>query len=193
MTMPTELHTIDLHLAEHAAGDEREASDRDFIRSFIAAHPDCRSRHCAPGHLTGSAFLLHPDGASLLLIHHRKLGRWLQPGGHMQAEDADPLATALREAREETGLSSLRPADRGPLDVDVHRIPARLGEDAHDHLDFRYAIWVEIPEEAIACQQETMGMRWFSWDDIDAGDFDPAFRRAALKARAMARVSLYGK
>ena len=77
---------------------------------FVRAHPDCLARTCAPGHLTGSAWIVSPDRRRTLLTHHRKLGKWLQLGGHADG-DADLLAVALREAREESGLRGLRVVD----------------------------------------------------------------------------------
>lgn len=87
------------------------------------------------GHITTSAIVLDPACRQLLLIHYKALQRWLQPGGHFETnEAADPLLTsALREAREETGVEALQPhpeyfdAASGlalPLDIDSHAISA---------------------------------------------------------------------
>ena len=74
----------------------------------------------------------------VLLLHHARLDRWLQPGGHGEGE-TDPRAIALREIEEETGLSGLRPfPDARILDVDVHLIPALPAEPEYPHLDLRY-------------------------------------------------------
>lgn len=177
-------------LRAHSPADAAEAADRDRMAEFVATHTDCRSRRCAPGHLTGSAYLIHPRGTGMLLIHHRKLDRWLQPGGHMADGESDPAATALREASEETGLVELAPIGTSPLDVDIHTIPARhrpdgTSEPAHDHLDWRYAFVVTDPESARACEDETKGLRWFAWDELESDQFDPAFQRAARKARRL--------
>ena len=84
--------------------------------------------------------MLSPDQSALLLIFHGKLKRWLQPGGHVEPEDADLRAAVLREVHEECGLapSELRFLDDEPLDWDVHTIPARGSEPAHAHYDVRY-------------------------------------------------------
>ena len=73
----------------------------DLARS---SDPTDRDRF-VPGHFTASGFVVSPDGSSLLLIHHRRLDRWLQPGGHIDPEDASPIAAAAREVTEETGVS----------------------------------------------------------------------------------------
>ena len=96
---------------------------------------DAFNRAQMRGHITTSAFVLDPSTRQLLLIHHKTLQRWLQPGGHFEAnEAADPLlASALREAREETGIEALQPHPEYldpitglalPLDIDSHAIPA---------------------------------------------------------------------
>ena len=92
----------------------------------------------------------------MLLHHHRRLDRWLQLGGHDEGEH-DPLATALREAREESGLLDLRPLSTAILDIDVHAIPAGRSEPAHLHHDVRYALQTSTPE-AIA-QQDAESLR----------------------------------
>jgi 8-oxo-dGTP pyrophosphatase MutT (NUDIX family) len=83
-----------------------EASAVAETIAFVEAHPDCLLRSCAPGHLTGSAWIVSPDRRRTLLTLHRKLGKWLQLGGHADG-DPDLLAVALREAREESGLARL--------------------------------------------------------------------------------------
>jgi 8-oxo-dGTP pyrophosphatase MutT (NUDIX family) len=101
----------------------------------------------------------------VLLARHRKLGRWLQLGGHADSE-GDPLAVALREAREESGLEKIEPVATGapgepivPLDLDVHEIPARPGEPAHLHWDVRFLLQA-APGQALAMSEESTDLRW---------------------------------
>lgn len=172
-------------LARHRPADEDEARHLVHIRAFVERHGDPFDRGIAEGHLTGSAFVLSPDGTRVLLLHHRKLDRWLQPGGHADPGEARGEDVALREAREETALEdlALHPSAPRPLDVDVHRIPARGGEPAHDHLDLRYLVTAP-PEAAIAHREdESRDVRWFPWDALAALDLDPGLRRGLAKAR----------
>jgi 8-oxo-dGTP pyrophosphatase MutT (NUDIX family) len=135
----------------------------DTVRRFVRLHPDCFERTCAPGHVTGSAWILSSDHRQVLLTHHRKLDRWLQLGGHADGE-RDPLRVALREAREESGMERFEslPAGRDsvPLDVDVHRIPARPGESAHLHLGVRF-LMVAAPGQPLRISDESQDLRWF--------------------------------
>ncbi len=129
--------------------------------------------------------IARPDGSAFLLVRHRKLARWLQPGGHSDPSDATTLATALREAREETGLSGLTPLlFARPLDVDVHDIPARPDEPAHLHYDVRYL--ATSPEEAGPGDAlEVSDVGWFSLDEALALGVDASVARALRKASAL--------
>jgi 8-oxo-dGTP pyrophosphatase MutT (NUDIX family) len=153
------LDLLDRYVARHSD----EADVVAALASFVRAHPDCFERSCVPGHVTGSAWLLSSDHERVLLTHHRKLGRWLQLGGHADG-DADSLRVALREAREESGLSRIEPlaldGDPIPLDVDIHEIPARGDEPAHLHHDIRYLL-VAAPAQEIAISDESVDLRWF--------------------------------
>jgi 8-oxo-dGTP pyrophosphatase MutT (NUDIX family) len=121
----------------------------------------------------------------VLLLHHRKLHRWLQPGGHGDSGETAGEDVALREAAEETGLAGLRlhPAAPRPLDVDVHEIPARGAEPAHEHLDLRYLVLAEGGDELRRCAEETNDLRWFAWEELPT--VDRGLRRALLKAREL--------
>src|SRR5258708_4221184 len=126
-------------LQQHRPADDHEAGSLTRILDLIATASDPFSRlHYAPGHLTASAIVLDSKCESTLLIFHNKLKRWLQPGGHFEPGETDPSVAAAREVLEETGLSTAWPA-HAPLllDVDVHLIPARKNEPAHEHFDLR--------------------------------------------------------
>lgn len=111
-----------------------------------------------PGHFTASAFVLSPDETSLLLIHHRKLGLWLQPGGHVEPEDVSLLEAARREVREETGLEELSLMEPC-FDLDIHQIPAYGQSPAHLHFDVRALF--RAPDLRFQASDEVQGAKWF--------------------------------
>ena len=179
-------------LAHHPAQDAGEEASVLRMLRFLALSPDPFGRDNAEGHVTCSAVIGRPGGGAFLLVHHRKLGRWLQPGGHTDSEDADVLQTALREAREETGVSVFEtPLGGQPFDVDVHAIPERPGEPAHDHFDLRFL--ATTSETALTAQvEEVAGARWFTLEEALASGIDDSLARALRKAHRILATSPAG-
>jgi 8-oxo-dGTP pyrophosphatase MutT (NUDIX family) len=126
-----------------------------------AGDPFSRQR-VAPGHFTASAFVLCPERRRVLLIHHAKLGRWLQPGGHVEPSDVDLVAAARREVAEETGIAVAAPLGDGIFDVDVHEIPVTPKIGAHRHFDVRFAFLARNFE--IQASDEVLAARWVELD-----------------------------
>jgi 8-oxo-dGTP pyrophosphatase MutT (NUDIX family) len=111
----------------------------ELILQLLDCSPNPFSRHqFTPGHITCSGMVLAPDGVRLLLVHHRRLDRWLPPGGHVESGDHTVAETARREVIEETG-AILTPAWE-ISGADVHGIPAARGEPYHLHHDLVFAL-----------------------------------------------------
>lgn len=96
---------------------------------------------------------------------HRKLKRWVQPGGHADGQ-CDTLSVALREAEEESGISGISPISEDIFDIDIHLIPARPGEEAHYHYDIRYLL--RAPHENVVISDESDALEWWSAADFAA-------------------------
>ena len=142
------------------------------------ADPFQRSR--LDGHFTGSAWLVSADGRRALLTHHRKLGRWLQLGGHADG-DRDLARVALREAEEESGLSDLSVEGGAIFDVDRHWIPERGEVPGHWHFDVRYVVRA-TGSEAYAVGEESLDLAWREVADIAADPAsDASLRRMAQR------------
>jgi 8-oxo-dGTP pyrophosphatase MutT (NUDIX family) len=174
-------------LRRHAPADEAEARDRDQILAFVLRHEHPFDRAIREGHLTGSAITVSADGALVLLLHPRKLDRWLQPGGHGDPGETTGEEVALREALEESGIRglALHGAAPRPLDVDVHDIPGRGSEPAHEHLDLRYLVTAPRGATVAPDLAEMHDIRWVPWDEVDTLSPDHGLRRALAKARAI--------
>jgi 8-oxo-dGTP pyrophosphatase MutT (NUDIX family) len=176
-------------LDRYATRFPAEAAVTERIRTLVIEHANCFERTCRPGHVTGSAWVLSRDGSRCLLVHHAKLDRWLQPGGHADGENAIH-EVALREVREETGLVNLSlPTHHGelvPLDLDVHLIPARykdgeLLEDVHEHHDVRFLV-IAAKDEPISLSEESHDLGWFTRDEILARTDEESVLRMLRKA-----------
>lgn len=148
--------------------DPGAEAHRRRILDFVDAHDDALHRSCRSGHLTGSALVVDADGARVVVLHHRKLDRWLQPGGHCDG-DANLAAVALREATEETGIEGLRVLPVA-VDVDVHEV-APPDDGPHLHLDVRYLVHAP-PGAEPAGNHESNDIRWASLDDLAGLDLD---------------------
>jgi len=172
-------------LQGHTPADADEAADLAHIVAFVRAHEQPFDRRLTRGHLTGSALVVASFGEAVLLLHHRKLQRWLQPGGHAEAGESAGEVVALREALEETGIRglTLHPRAPRPLDVDVHDIPARPDEPAHEHLDLRYLVVAPEGAPLAPAEGESERIRWFAWSELDGLGLDPGLVRALAKAR----------
>jgi 8-oxo-dGTP pyrophosphatase MutT (NUDIX family) len=172
-------------LRAYVPADAREAAMRARLVAFVAEHPDAFERSLLVGHVTASAWIVDPPRTHALLAHHRKLGKWLQLGGHVDG-DPDVRGAALREAREESGLSSLRFAADGIYDLDVHAIPARPGEPAHEHYDVRFALEADPAEPLVVASAESYALAWIALDDLPSYGADESVLRLARKTGTIA-------
>jgi 8-oxo-dGTP pyrophosphatase MutT (NUDIX family) len=168
-------------LREYAQNDlsplEREHVE-ETIR-FVETHPDCFLRSCLEGHLTGSAWVVNRERTMTLLTHHRKLGKWLQLGGHADGE-YDLLGVAQREAEEESGLRKVAPPTLKLFDVDRHRIPARKEVAEHWHFDLRFLFEAD-PKEALTVSHESKELAWVGLDQVTSLNAEESMARLVRK------------
>jgi 8-oxo-dGTP pyrophosphatase MutT (NUDIX family) len=170
-------------LRAYRGADLREEAMRERLVAFVAGEPGALARTTPTGHVTASAWIVDPARRSALLLHHRKLGRWLQPGGHVDG-DPDVRGAALREAREESGLRTLRFVRDDVYDVDIHPIPARGDEPAHEHYDVRFALEAD-PREPIRGNDESHDVRWVPLAELEQFAIDDSVRRLAAKVTTL--------
>ncbi len=147
--------------------------------AFLARGPQTFSRSHAAGHFTGSVWLVDAEGQHALLTLHRKLNRWLQPGGHADG-DCNLARVAAREAEEESGISGLQLLP-DLFDIDRHRIPTRGEEAEHWHWDVRYVL-VAAPNAQFSVGAESLDLAWVPISRIAAGgEFDASMVRMARR------------
>jgi 8-oxo-dGTP pyrophosphatase MutT (NUDIX family) len=173
---------LDAHRAQDAA--ERDALARASV--LLDGPSDPFARTTLPMHFTASGLVLDPRTGSLLLHRHRRLGRWLQPGGHIEAAE-HPADAAQRETVEETGVLAAHPSG-GPVLVHVDE---HVGPDGHLHLDLRYLLATD--PRAVAGDGEAVanGRAVLRWVDEAALEelADSSLRRAVAALRSSGRGS----
>ena len=166
-------------LADYARRWPAEAVVAGHFLELLGDPLDPFLRERLAGHFTASCWLVDRAGERTLLTHHRKLGLWLQPGGHADGE-RDLRVAALKEAEEETGLPGLR-IDDGIFDLDRHWIPEHKGVPAHWHYDVRYVVHAG-EDERYTVSEESHDLAWRRIDELAADDAaDPSVRRMARK------------
>ena len=143
--------------------EDREIMSK--IQKFVSGYKNCFERSCAPGHITGSAWIVDETKAFTLLTHHKKLNKWLQLGGHADG-DPDVYLVALREAQEESGLKNIHPLSEEIFEVDVHLIPDKTG--GHYHYDVRFLFQADRSEKLIV-SHESKELAWVALDQL--GDY----------------------
>ena len=169
-------------ISAHKSFDHTEEIAKLQTLRFIESHPNSLERSCLLGHLTSSAWLVASDRRSTVLIHHKKLNRWLQPGGHADG-NGNLFQVALDEASEETGLdlSIFIPVTNLIFDIDVHKIPKRGAEPAHTHYDIRYIF--QVPEINLPGNDESYKVRFVPFDEVKEFNNTASIERMVLKTK----------
>lgn len=162
-----------------------ESDTAERLLDFASAHPDAFLRSCVPGHVTGSAFVVDPSMTQTLLVHHRKLGKWLQPGGHCEPGET-ALQAAVREALEETGVPATPISPERIFDIDIHQIPERPEAPAHLHYDVRFLL--VSPPGQTSVSDESHAVAWVRFDEALRRNPEASIARMIDKARALSRA-----
>jgi 8-oxo-dGTP pyrophosphatase MutT (NUDIX family) len=166
-----------------------EAAMVERTRRFVRAHVNCFDRNPGPepGHVTASSWVVNPARSHVLMLHHRKLDRWLQPGGHADGL-TDVLHAALKETEEETGAEPGRIRILSPeiFDVDIHVIYPTTKDVRHEHFDIRFLL--EIDDAApLPGNHESYDLGWVPLEDVPRFNNDLSIYRMVKKTRNLAR------
>lgn len=133
---------------------------------FIEQHANCFDRKLLPGHVSGSAWVVNHARTHVLMMHHRKLDLWLQPGGHAD-NDPDMVRVVLKECAEESGIdiAGIRLVSEAIFDVDVHTVHASAHDPRHEHFDIRFL--VEIDDRLpVPGNDESHEIGWIALDEV---------------------------
>ena len=167
-----------------AASDEMALKSQELILMLLRHSEDPFTRdQYSPGHITATSVVLSPDRKFVLLVHHRRLERWLLPGGHVERLDESLEASARREVDEETG-AKLSDVPGMLVGMDVHGIPPKKREPYHQHHDLIFAF--NAIERTVRTSEESREVRWCG---ISAKEFRKfALPEPIVRAVGRARV-----
>ncbi len=169
-----------LHLVQnYQTTDAHEEAMRLRVIEFVQTHENCFDRTLLVGHVTGSAWIVDETGTQTLLMHHRKLDRWFQPGGHCDG-DPDVQGVARREAWEETG-AEVWPAGEGIFDIDIHTIPARKQEPEHLHYDIRFLFRADAAKQLLI-NEESNEIKWIPLNEVHLYNDEESMMRMVRKS-----------
>ncbi len=142
-----------------------ETGIKERIIDFVEENENCFERSLEIGHITASSWLLNKTGSKALLMHHAKLNKWVQLGGHCDG-NPDVLAVAIKEAQEESGIVQIAPLSKAVFDIDIHPISENSKEKAHYHYDIRFLLQ-STEDDRFTSNEESKELRWIS-QDIDS-------------------------
>lgn len=150
------------------------------VIDFLNQHDDFYQRTNLQGQVTGSAWIISPNCKQVLLIHHKKLNIWVQPGGHADATDTSLFETAQREAIEECCVKIID-SKTEIFDLDIHEIPTKNDIPKHLHYDFRYCFVAEPSSKLDIDKTEINDAQWIDVAQLASENTSQSIRRMALK------------
>jgi len=178
-------HLLEL-LQNHKAYNETEQKMTAETIAFIKKHPETENPNCfdralSVGHITASAWITDSNVEQALFTHHKKLGKWLQLGGHC---DGNPNVqeVALTEAQEESGLTNFQLKQANIFDVDIHLIPAHKTTAAHYHYDIRFWLIADA-NTPLQISNESKDLKWLPIDAIEEYNKEASIMRMVKKCK----------
>jgi 8-oxo-dGTP pyrophosphatase MutT (NUDIX family) len=167
-------------LNEYFPKNNVELQYKDEVLQFIEKEPNCFKRELLKGHITGSAFIVNKELTKTVLVHHAKINKWLQPGGHADGE-TNIAKVALKEAEEETGLLSLKIIPE-IFDIDIHTIATRKEVSEHLHYDIRFLIMAD-EAELFQISHESTDIQWIKLNEIEKYNNEESILRMVNKIK----------
>lgn len=159
--------------------NEQEARDRQFIAAALKRHGDIFTRENEVLHMTASAWTVNKARDKALMVYHNIYQSWSWLGGHADGE-ADLLAVALREVREESGVRTLRPVTEEIFSLEVLTVDGhwKRGQyvSSHLHLNLTYLLEADEAEALTVLEAENSAVRWFPLEEAVQASSEPWFQ-----------------
>jgi 8-oxo-dGTP pyrophosphatase MutT (NUDIX family) len=172
-------------LEEYQSIYYEEVAFKNQIIDFVRNHDDFISRKNIKGHLTSSAWVVNPQKDKVILIHHQGLDKWFQMGGHIEEYDTSILESALREAKEESGIFEFKIVSDHIFDIDIHKIPKKNEIEAHLHYDIRMLLEIDTNIAFTQQVKEIKAIAWFSVEKLLRMNIETSIRRMLEKTQKL--------
>jgi|TARA_B100001996_G_scaffold382663_1_gene375143 8-oxo-dGTP pyrophosphatase MutT (NUDIX family) len=154
------------------------------VLSFLSSDKNPFSKNNQHGHFTGSAWIVNPNKTKILMTHHKKIGKWLQLGGHADGEK-DLLNVSKREAIEESGLSNFVILSEEIFDMDIHEFPSIGSVPRHLHYDIRFLFETDPEAETITVSNESYDVAWIELDRVHRFNAEDSIMRMVNKTKML--------
>ncbi|WKK75190.2 NUDIX hydrolase [Marivirga salinae] len=161
--------------------EKEEEYKNKMLELYEAKGKKAFSRNNLEAHFTASAWIINSHSKEILLLHHKKLNKWLQPGGHADGE-TDLEKVARKEVNEETGLENLKLVSNDVYDIDIHLIPENKGIPEHYHYDVRFAYFCESNEKT-RINHESNDFQWIKIKEVETLTQEPSILRMVKKSK----------
>lgn len=162
----------------------QEARDTTELLRRLEAGEDLFHRENTAAHLTASAWVVSPDRRQVLMAYHNLYDSWAWLGGHADG-DHDLLAVALREVREESGLTKIRAVSPDIYSLEILTVDGheKHGKYVSSHLHLNVTFLVEAdPAEAVRCKpDENSRVGWFTPEGAVEASSEPWFRQRVYR------------
>lgn len=161
---------------EYVPNCEQEERDKALMLGFLDANADCLTRDNLIAHFTASSWIVNPSGNKVLMVYHRIYDSWSWTGGHADGE-ADLLAVAVREAKEETGISSITVAADKPVSLEVITVDGHIKKDvyvsSHLHLNLTYLLVADEEQKLSVKEDENTDVQWIPLEELSSWVSEP--------------------
>lgn len=182
-------------LEAYEAFNEQEAKDKELILSMLKKEKDIFLRENAAAHMTASAWIVNESMDRTLMVYHNIYDSWSWLGGHADGNE-DLILVALKEAKEESGISHIRPYSEEifsveSLTVDGHEKKGNY-VSSHLHLNITYLLIADETDALSIKEDENSGVKWFSLSDAVAASTEPWFQERIYR-KLNEKLMLLGK
>ena len=156
--------------------NEQEKKDKELILNAISNYNNILDRECSIAHITSSGYIVNKSRTKVLMIYHKLYNSWAWTGGHADG-DCDLLHVAIKEAKEETGLTNVTAVTNDILGLDVLNVNGHIKNNkyvsSHLHLSVAYLLEANEEDELIVNEEETNGVQWIPIDKLDTYCSEP--------------------